>query len=353
MKFRYLPILILIILLAAGASACGGGKSDPVVTDPTGQGPNDGTSLIGRILDREGNPVGTPWASVELTEEGGGVIAPSMQPGATGPAAGNFKFSNLPTGVPLTLEIGLYQLSMGRNLGYIHTLTLTTSGTFDLGDIVLENDFLDNGWNAYISKDYTLAIQNFQRALTDRFIQAELTYSSSAYTGLGWVFAKRGKDTQSGIILVDPDGNWVDTLNSYEWDQALINFDHATNNLNDSDAWVGIGGTYLTMLGDANKDPVVLGPWLPFYAVLTYYFNDAESAIEKALELEPNYNCSHDEITADDLRATLLFLNYIQGAAVSETEIEFLMQTGDLNQGSMQLLEILPDLVNYNPYPQL
>lgn len=352
MKLRYFTIAILIILLAAGASACGGGGSDPVVNDPAGQGPTDGTSLQGRILDREGNPVGTPWASVQLTDVGGGNIAPSLQPVDSGPSAGMFRFSNLPMGVPLTLEVGLYQLSTARNLGYIHTVTLTSAGTFDLGDIVLENDFLDNGWNAYISKDYTLAIQNFQRAFYDRFIQADLTYSSSAYTGLGWIFAKRGKDTQSGIFLFQ-DGSWVDTINSYEWDQAIINFNSATNNLQDADAWVGMGGCYLTMLGDANKDPVLLGPWLPFYGVLTYYFNDAETAIEKALAAAPDYNCSHDEITSDDLKATLLFLDWIQGGGVTETEVEMLKQTGQLNDGSMQLLEIFPDLINYNPYPQL
>jgi len=344
---------ILIILLIAGAIACGGGNSDPVITDPHGQVPTGGATLSGRILDREGNAVGTPWATVALTADDGGVFAPSLQPVATGPSAGMFKFSNLPMGVPLTLEIGLYQISMGRNLGYIHTLTFTSSTEFSLGDIVLENDFLDNGWNAYVSKDYTLAIQNFQRAMTDRFIQADLTYSSSAYTGLGWVFAKRGKDTQSGIFYTDADGNWIDTINSYEWDQALVQFSHATNNLNDADAWVGIGGTYLTMVGDANKDPVMLGPWLPFYAVLTYYFNDSKVAIEKALAVDPNYHCSHDEITADDLRATLMFLNVIQGGSATETEIDFLKANGELNEGSLQLLEVLPDLINYNPYPQL
>ncbi len=353
MNLRYLPIIILSILLAAGALACGGGGSDPVSDDPTGQGPNDGIVLAGRILDREGNPVGTPWATVKLTDPNGGNLTPSMQPASSGPDAGAFRFINLPMGVPLTLEIGLFQLSIGRNLGYIHTVTLVSAGTYNLGDIVLENDFLDNGWNAYVSKDYTLALQNFNRAFHDRFIQADLTYSSSAFTGLGWVYAKRGKDNQGGLYYIDGDGNWIDTINSYEWDQAIINFNSAVSNPKDADAWVGMGGCYLTMLGDANKDPVMLGPFIPFYSIITWYFDEAEEALEKGLLADPNYNSSHDDITADDIRATLLFLNWIQGASVSVAEVNALKQTGELNTGSLQLLDVMPDLINYNPYPQL
>ena len=347
---RYISTFAMILLLAAGTLACGGGGSAPV--DPGGQNNGFGATLVGRVLDREGTPSGAPWVTVKLTTASGGQVAPALQPENSGPNAGRFQFAGLPTGIPLTLEIELFQVSLGRNLGWIQQVTLSGSGTFDLGDITLENDFLDNGWNAYGSKDYSLAELNFKRAFQDRFLQAEgLTYSSSAYTGLGWVYAKRGKNNQTGLYYIDDDGNWVDTINSYEWDQALINFDKATINRNDADGWLGMAGTYVTLLGKANKDPIIIGTEVPFYAFVEYYFDNAEVALENALDADPDLNCSHDDVSADDVQATLLFLRWIQGASVSPEEATSLAATGDLNQGSQQLLSVLPDLIQYNPYP--
>jgi tetratricopeptide (TPR) repeat protein len=352
MKIRYISILILMLLLAAGATACGGG-SDPVNNDPGGQSNGGGASLIGRILDREGTPVGIPWTELILTVVGGSEISPAQQPPNSGPEAGQFQFLGLPTGIPMVLEIGMVQPALGRNLGWIQQITLTSGGTFDLGDIVLENDFLDNGWSAYVSKEYSLALLNFNRAVNDRYIQSNLSYSSSAYTGIGWVYAKRGKDNTTGLYYTDDTGAWLDTINSYEWDQALSNFDTAIANPNDSDAWVGMGGTYLTLVGRSNKNPVLVGPEIPFYTFLEFYFDDAEEALERALLVDPNYTCSHDKISTDDIQATLLFLRWVQGHPVTIDEVNALNQSGDLNQGSLQLLSVMPDLINYNPYPQL
>jgi len=353
MKIRYIAILILAVFLAVGAIACGGGGDDPVNIPTNPQGTVGGAKLIGTILDREGTAIGQPWVTIKLTVSGGGDITPAMQPQSSGPEAGQFEFIGLPLGVPLTLDIGLWQPGVGRNLGFIQTVNLNSATTFDLGDIVLENDYLDQGWNAYVSKDYSLALLNFNRAFEDRFIQADLTYSSSAYTGQGWVFAKRGKDATTGLYYVDDTGAWSDYINSYEWDQALAAFDDAISNGNDADAWAGMGGTYLTLIAQSNKDPVLIGPEIPFYAFLNPYFDEAQEAIEKALLADPNYNCSHDKITADDLQATLLFLKWIQGQPVTIAEVSALANSPDINQGSMQLLEVMPDLIEYNPYPQL
>jgi tetratricopeptide (TPR) repeat protein len=344
--------MTLLLLLTAGALACGGGD-DPTKPDPQGNNNTGGATLIGRVLDREGTPQGGPWTTVKLSVKDDGEVAPAQAPTGTGPDAGTFEFIGLPMGIALVLEIDLFQVSLGRNLGYIQQVTLTSSGTYDLGDIVLENDFLDNGWSAYITKDYSLAILNFERAFEDRFIQANLSYSSSAYTGLGWVYAKRGKDNQTGITWVDADGEFVDTMNSYEWDQAINQFDRAITNSNDSDAYVGMAGTYLTLLGQSNKDPVLLGPWIPFYGFVSWYFDDAQAKLNQALLVDPDYNCPHDEISADDLRATLIFLRWIQGKSVSLEEVTTLADSPDLNQGSRQLLSAMPDLIEYNPYPQL
>jgi hypothetical protein len=38
---------------------------------------------------------------------------------------------------------------------------------------------------------------------------------------------------------------------------------------------------------------------------------------------------------------------------VTVQEVNTLAQAADLNQGSMQLLEVMPDLITYNPWPQL
>jgi tetratricopeptide (TPR) repeat protein len=352
MRIKYLSIMVLSILLAVGAFACGGG-SDPVNNshNPTNDG---GPSLTGRILDREGDPVGQPFVTMKLTGSSGQAIAPVQQPAGDGPDAGRFKYIGLPTGILLKLEITLVQTSLGRNLGWRQNITLTSGSNFDLGDIVLENDFINLGWAAYSSKDYSLALTNFNRALVDRYAQANLSYSSSAYTGIGWVYAKRGKDYQDGLHYVDPDtGAYLDTINSFEWDQALHNFDIATTNQNDSDAWVGTGGTYLTLLGQSNKDPVILGPWIPFYAFLHYYFPEAQGALNKALQVDPTYKSPHDDITVNDIKATLIFLRWIQGQQVTPEEISTLSHATDINEGSRQLLEGMADLVLYNPFPQL
>lgn len=353
MNLRHTAILILTLLLAAGAFACGGGGGDPV-DDPINLGSNNGSgaTLTGKVLDREGTPQGAPYTSVKLSLIDGSQVSPAQQPNATGTDAGMFKFLGLPIGVPLVLEIDLFQISIGRNLGYIQQVTLTSGGTFDLGDIVLENDFLDNGWSAYITKDYSLAIMNFQRAFEDRFIQADLSYSSSAYTGLGWVYAKRGKDNHTGISCF-VSGIWADSMNSYEWDQALLNFDRAIANPNDSDAYVGMAGTYLTLLGQSNKNPVLIGPWIPFYGFISWYFEDAQEALDRVLLIDPDYNCHHDDITANDLRVTNLFLQWAQGEEVSLEQVSNMAALSDINQGSKQLLSVLPDLITYNPYPQL
>jgi hypothetical protein len=349
---KYFSIMILSLLLAVGAFACGGGGKDPVNNDPHNQG-TTGAKLMGRVLDREGNPAGKPWVTTKLTTSSGAEIAPAQQPASTGPDAGKFEFLGLPVGVPMTLEIELFEVSIGRNLGWIQQVTLTSSGTYDLGDLMLENDFLDMGWSSYVAKNYPTAILHFNRALADRFVQSkDLTYSSSAYTGIGWVYAKRGKDHQSGLQLVDGD-TWIDTLNSYEWDQAITQFKIATSNPQDADAWAGMAGTYLTLVGQAMKDPILTGPWIPYYGYIHFYFPESEDAIDKALQADPNYKSAHDEISANDLRATKLFLRWIRSESITVNEVVTLSQASDLNQGSMQLLEVLQDLILYNPYPQL
>ena len=110
MRIKYLSILILSILLAVGAFACGGG-SNPV--NPHNPSSGSGPTLTGRILDREGDPVGGPFVTMSLTGPNGQAIAPTQQPVATGPDAGKFEYIGLPAGIPLMLEITLIETSLG------------------------------------------------------------------------------------------------------------------------------------------------------------------------------------------------------------------------------------------------
>ncbi|MFH1675628.1 MAG: hypothetical protein ABIC40_01300 [bacterium] len=357
MHIRHLIILTLTVLLAFMALACGGGNGDPV-NNNNNQNPQNtsGATITGRVLDRERTPQGAPFVTVKLKLASGAMVSPAFQPASTGPQAGLFTYLGAPVGTPLILEIDLFQVSIGRNLGWIQNINLTSPGTYDLGDIILENDFLDNGWNAYVAKDYTLAVIQFKRAFEDRWIQSNLTYSSSAYNGLGWTYGKRGKDHMTGF----PQSN--DMMTPYEWDDALLNFDRATANPKDADAFVGYAGTYITLLGQQIKDPYYMvgwdvfgnyGPQLPYYAFLNMYFDEAAEKIDKALMAAPDYNCFHDSITANDLKATKLFLELMKGNAINPIEVDTLKKADDINQGTKQLLAIMPDLISYNPFPQL
>ena len=112
-----------------------------------------------------------------------------------------------------------------------------------------------------------------------------------------------------------------------------------------------MAGTYLTLIGQALQDPVLIGG--PYYGFIHWYFPESENAIDKALFANPNYLCAHDKISANDLKATKLFLRWIRSESVTADEAIDLSKATDLNQGSKQLLSILPDLIKYNPWPQL
>lgn len=346
-KINIYRLLALTVLATAWlwAGACSGSSSD--ITDIPGPGGNINESLggvTGTLVDREGNPVGGFNTLIRVTNLSGINVSPDFNPPASGPEAGQFTIQNLPLNQILIFEAEHMDSTVGRNLGYKQEVFFNTPGVINLGFVKLDNPWLQLGWDSYKQKDYHQSIYYFNRSLTSRSLSAtgDFTLSSSAYNGLGWIYAKRGKDN----FATNP------MFAGFEWDQALIEFSKALSNFNDADAWVGKGGTLLTLIADLNADPVQIGPYLPIYGYVIPHFPKAYQALERALIAEPDYNCGHDLIKADDLRVTQLILIWLNGGTVTLNEVENYTDNGNINLGSMQLLSILPDLLLYEPYPQ-
>jgi tetratricopeptide (TPR) repeat protein len=246
----------------------------------------------------------------------------------------------------LTFEVEHVNQAAGRNIGYVQEIFFSSPGVINLGFVRLDNPWLQLGWDSYKQKDFHQSLYYFNRALNSRKLSAvtdDFTLSSSAYNGIGWVLVKRGKDN----FATNP------MFPGFEWDQGIIHLDKALNYQKDADAWVGKGGALMTMVADVYPDPVQLGPILPIYAYVKFHFNEAYECFDHALINEPDYLCEHDLISADDLRVAQLFITWLEGGTVTLSAIEDYTDNGDINEGSMQILSILPDLLLYEPYPQL
>ncbi len=344
---KYIALAVLLTAWLWLGSCSGSGSGDPFVPDPGGNANNSLGSLQGTLVDREGYPVGGFDTTITVSTEQGIKVAPIFNPPASGPEAGTFLIQNLPIGQKLTFIAEHKNQSVGRFLGFEQEITFSSPGTVNMGNVMLDNPWLELGWDAYKQKDFTQALIYFNRALTSRKLSAngdeDMTKSSSALNGIAWVHAKRGKDNQGSFNPMFP---------GFEWDQALAEYEDALSNFNDADAWVGWAGTKFTLLGNVYSDPVEIGPWLPMYGLVQSYFPDVYSSLQKALVAAPAYTCEHDLIYTDDLKSTQLFLTWALEGNVPLSEVEFLSDNGHLNEGSMQLLSILPDLITYDPFPQ-
>jgi hypothetical protein len=332
-KINIYRLLALTVLATAWlwAGACSGSSS--VDNNIPGPGGNINESLggvTGTIVDREGNPVGGFNTLIRVTNLNGINVSPDFSPPAAGPEAGQFTIQNLPLNQILVFEAEHMDSTVGRNLGYKQEVFFNSPGVVNLGMVKLDNPWLQLGWDSYKQRDYHQSIYYFNRSLSSRTLSAtgDFTLSSSAYDGLAWIYAKRGRDN----FATNP------MFAGFEWDQALIEFDK--------------GGTLFTLIANVNSDPVQIGPWLPIYGYLKPLFPEAYQALERALLANPNYNCEHDLIKADDLRVTQLALIWLNGGTVTLNEVENYSDNGKLNEGSMQLLSVLPDLLLYEPYPQ-
>jgi hypothetical protein len=344
---KYIALAVLLTAWLWIGACSGSGSGDPFVPGPGGDANDTLGSLSGTLVDREGFPVGGFDTEISLTSEQGIKVAPIFNPPASGPEAGQFLIQNLPLGQKLFFVAEHQNQSVGRYIGFEQTITFSSPGTINLGNVLLDNPWLELGWNSYKQKDYTQALVYFNRALTSRKISAngddDLTKSSSALTGIAWVHGKRGKDNQGSGNPMFP---------GFEWDQAINEFEDAQSNFNDADAWVGWAGTKLTLLADVHSDPVQVGPWLPMYGLVKSHFSDVYGGLQKALVADPNYTCEHDLIYTDDLKITQLFITWVLEGNVPLSEVEFMVDNAHMNEGSMQLLAIMPDLIMYDPFPQ-
>jgi len=339
-----LLILILIMGLVAG---CSGGKTDPtqpLPSDPHGQQGNPNlASITGRVVDLEGTPCGGVFVDAQLFDEQMNPLSAVFNPPETGPLTGEFQFLNLSLGRTIILKIETSNATIGRLIGYDRIFFFNSPEHVDLGDCVMSNEQLELGWANYGVKQYNLALYHFRRALNTRYAD-RLTQSSSAFTGIGWVYAKRGRDMSGGPIY----------NRGYEWYDAIAQFNTAKANPNDADAMVGLAGCYMTLVGTSVLlEPNQYDNEMFFYGYINPYMDEAVAALNQALAVAPEYECSHDIIHADDLRACVLYNRYLTGQTITQNEITELVVKPDLNVGSLQLLTDLADLIEFDTQPQL
>ncbi|HYE76572.1 MAG TPA: carboxypeptidase-like regulatory domain-containing protein, partial [bacterium] len=315
---------------------------------PPGGGQQIGTAgtISGRVFTPEGRPLGGPFVEVTVRDAAGTILSPTINPSATGSDAGRFSIPGLPLGQPLTVSIDYESEARGDFLGADRVVTLTAAGGVDLGAIELTNEYLDLGWAAYRAKQFNLALSRFETSRRARRVQADDTDKSSSYlVGIGWTKVKRGRDTLTMCSQTAEQG--------FEWDEALRQFQQAADtDAFDADARVGAAAALLALSAkSAVLDPVQFNLTQFFYGLQNPYFDEAERQLNEALLISPDFKSDHDEIVASDLEVTRLFTQFMQGKEVTMEQIDALSERDDLNQGSLETLQALSDLIQYKRSP--
>jgi hypothetical protein len=346
MKNTLYNILLIAILVFAGFGCSGGGgNSNPTQPNPSGQqgNPNLGT-ISGRIVDLEGHPIGGSNVDVQLFDEVMNPLSALFHPASSGPLVGEFTFSNLPLNTTIVLTAEHRDPTIGRLIGYDRNIRFTNPGHEDLGNCIMSSEQLTLGWSAYATKKYNLALYHFKRALNTRYADAVLTQSSSAYNGIGWLYVKRGRDL-SGSGPANQ---------GFQWQEGINNLKLASANPNDADAYVGMAGAYMTLVAQTVLlEPDQFDGKQFIYGYLNLYQDDALKALDGALKAAPEYDCAHDDIMADDLRACQLYNKYLVGETITQDMIDDLITSNDLNVGSLQLLTALSELIAFDADPKL
>ncbi|MCG3151093.1 MAG: hypothetical protein GEEBNDBF_00362 [bacterium] len=338
----------LLPVLAIFLTSCGGGGSSTPNTPGPGGGQQIGTggTITGRVFVPEGQPIGGPFVTVTVKDSAGTTLSPTINPNGTGPDVGRFTVAGLPLGTDITVSIDYRSDGRGDNLGADKVVRLASTGALDLGVITLSNEYIELGWNAYRAKNFNLALSRFDTARTARRVAAETNKSSSYLVGKGWTRVKRGRDT---LVMCSFSNN-----QGFEWEIALNDFlDAANTDQFDADARVGAAAAYAALNSKSKLlDPVQFNLQQFFYGFINPYHDEAEAKINEALLIAPDFKSDHDEIVASDLEVARLFHRFMQGKPVSESELESLADRTDLNQGSMETLQALSDLVRYKLAPQ-
>lgn len=337
--FYYIAVILFITIIAG----CSGGTDPDPITPPSGQqqGNPDLGTISGRIVDLESTPIGGVFVDVQLFDEDMNPLSAVYHPEEAGPIAGEFTFTNLPLYKTIILKAEHQDVAIGRLIGYDRVLYFTSGGIEDLGQCIMNSEQLMLGWSAYKAKKYNLALYHFERAQNTRYADV-LSSSSSAYTGNGWVYAKRGRDMSGS----GPSNR------GFEWNDAISNFDVAVANPNDADAYVGMAGAYMTLIANTlYLDTIQYAGWggdVRLYGFTNPYMPDALDALDRALTVNPEFDSSHDEITADDLRACQIYNRYVIGESIHQTDIDELIISSDLNVGSLQLLSSVADFIEFD-----
>jgi hypothetical protein len=284
---------ILIILL--GLTACGGGSSG---------------TLMGRVVDGFGNPLGGDAVCVSLSNNPV-VYHPDMH--------GNF-IVRAPVG-GYTLSISFTNLDAGFNF-YLEDTVQVIKASQQLGTYTLLSVQNTEGWEAYNATDYLGAIAKFSE-------QAELARSGQIVwlPYMRYIEGEEGENTllTQGVLSAENGLGWCYARGLRDYQTGRTHFDASlSGGYNKYDAFVGLAGL---ALGEGDGT-----------AALDY--------LQQVIDEPGNYDSSqfHDGIKEIDLIAAKSLAQFLLGqdgySRDTADEIrEDVAEEG--NSGSIDLLNVL------------
>ncbi len=277
---------VILVIIAACSLLLG---SCERVIAPTG-------SIEGNITDVEGNPIGGNRVTVISGDIKG---HPNDK--------GYYRLGDVPIG-----EQEIYARIRDSKSGTLmvsdRVKVMITKGIVVRADLVLKNDHWTLGWQYYRDENYTKAISEFEKALSETGTGQATDISYSAYNGLGWCYG-RGKG---------------------DYARAIEYFQKALNNSKDMDARVGLAGAYFSRYKD-NAD-----------------LQEALSQLEVVLAQADDYECAHDKINAVDLHALKAAIYwYMRDVDASRREMDYVkLRLLSANNSTRDLISALETILS-------